>query len=183
LLTAGEIAAQIKAGEIGWSGGLRGDSLLLCLGSPLQPLVARSPGQVVDLVDQGSIDSLYGPAEDAWQSFDLAPGQMALCQAHLPVRLGPALAGAISTLSHLARVGLATHVASPWVLPGWDGYLTFELANAGPAALRLRHGMPAARLTVFRMDGATRPAARHPFYGGGQLGSRYADEFTPDQWR
>jgi deoxycytidine triphosphate deaminase len=184
LLTAGEIAAQMGLGEIGWSGTLRGDSLLLCLGSPIQPLVAFSPGQVVDLTDQDSIDALYGPPEHDWQSFDLPPGHVALCQAHCPVRLGSGLAGAISTLSHLARVGLATHVASPWVLPGWDGYLTFELSNAGPVTLQLKHGMPVARLVIFRMEGVTRPMARHPFYGSsGQLGSRYADEFTSNRTR
>jgi len=185
MLTAEEIATQIDLGEIEWSGGLRGDSLLLHLGSPIQPLIASSSGQVIDLADQASIDALYGPPQHGWYSFDLAPGQIALCQAQRPVRLGAGLAGAISTLSHLARVGLATHITSPWVQPGWNGYLTFELSNVGPVALRLRRGMPVSRLAIFRMEGVAQPVPRHPFYGGsGQLGSRYANEFTPDgSWR
>lgn len=185
VLTAGEIASQMELGEIEWSGGLRGDSLLLHLGSPIQPLIASSSDQVVDLADQASIDALYGPPQHGWYSFDLAPGQTALCQAQRPMRLGAGLAGVISTLSHLARVGLATHITSPWVLPGWNGYLTFELSNVGPVALRLRRGMPVGRLAIFRMVGATQSVSRHRFYGGsGRLGSRYADEFTPDEtWR
>jgi len=184
MLTAGEIAIQIDHSEIEWSGELRGNSLLLRLGSPIQPLIVPGAG-LVDLADQASIDALYEPPQHCWHSFDLAPGRMALCQAQRPLRLGAGLVGAIGTLSHLARVGLATHIASPWVMPGWDGYLTFELSNAGPLRLRLRRDMPVARLAMFRMDGAVQPVCRHPFYGGsGQLGSRYANEFTPDgTWR
>ena len=38
MLTASEIVVQIGRGEIAWPGELRGDGLLLRLGSPLQPL-------------------------------------------------------------------------------------------------------------------------------------------------
>jgi deoxycytidine triphosphate deaminase len=185
VLTAAEIAAQVAQGQIEWPGGLRGDSLLLNLGSPIQPLISSQPARVVDLADQASIDALYEPPQHSWCSFNLAPGQMALCLAERPLRLGDGLAGAMSTLSHLARVGLAVHVASPWVMPGWNGYLTFELCNAGPAALRLRRGMPVGRLVIFQTDGAARPVFRHPFYGSdSQLGSRYADEFASHAaWR
>jgi deoxycytidine triphosphate deaminase len=185
MLTAREIATQVELGEIEWSGEMRGDSLLLRLGSPIQSLVVPGSGLMADLADQASIDALYEPPRHDWNTFDLAPSRMALCQAQLPLRLGAGSAGAIGTLSHLARVGLAAHLTSPWVMPGWDGHLTFELFNASPAALRLRRGMPVARLAIFRMDGAVQPVSRHPFYGGsGHLGSRYADEFTPDRaWR
>jgi deoxycytidine triphosphate deaminase len=180
MLTAAEIGNQAELGEIEWSGEMRGDSLLLHLGSPLQPLIGSDSGQVVDLGDQASIDALYDPPQDDWHTFDLAPGRLALCLAQRSLRLGAGLAGAIGTLSHLARVGLATHITSPWVMPGWDGHLTFELCNTGPAILRLRYGMPVARLVIFRMVGAIQPVSRHPFYGGmGHLGSRYAEEFTP----
>jgi len=51
MLTAGEIAIQIDLGEIEWPGELRGDSLLLHLGSPIQPLIASGGDPVVDLAD------------------------------------------------------------------------------------------------------------------------------------
>ncbi|XVV39332.1 dCTP deaminase [Streptomyces sp. CA-100214] len=71
--------------------------------------------------------------------------------------------GMIGGLSHLARVGLAVHVTSPFVLPGWNGHLTLELVNTGPAVLRLHHGMPLARLLVFALDGPRREdVASHP---------------------
>src|SRR5215470_19850652 len=153
MLTAGEIAAQIERGEIAWPGELRGDGLLLRLGSPLQLLA--DPGHVIDLASQDSIDTLYTQALDGWDECELAPGQMALCAARHPLRLGPAFAAAIASLSHLARVGLATHLASPWVMPGWNGHLTLELLNTGPARLRLRPDMPVARAVIWHMHGAT----------------------------
>jgi deoxycytidine triphosphate deaminase len=92
------------------------------------------------------------------------------------------LAAAILTLSHLARVGLPTHITSPWVMPGWDGHLTLELLNWGPVILKLRRGIPVARAVIFDMDGAPGEAVLHPHYGhAGHLGSRYATEFSPDR--
>jgi deoxycytidine triphosphate deaminase len=176
MLTASEISAQIRQGEIAWPGDLRGDGLLLRLGTPLQPLA--NPGRVIDLASQDSIDSLYTGALGGWEEFDLAPGSMALCAARHPLRLGVAFSAAIDSLSHLARVGLAAHVTSPWIMPGWDGHLTLELVNAGPATLRLHRDMPIARAVIWRMDGATAEPVRHAYYGRpGHLGSRYAAEF------
>lgn len=184
MLTAGAVTKLVDAGEIGWLGELRGDALLLRLGAPLQLLVAAIAAGTVDLADQDSIDQLYQPPRPQWDSFELRPGRMVLCQVDQPLRLGPGRAGAIGTLSHLARVGLASHVTSPWVLPGWDGHLTLELLNLGPAALRIHRGMPVARLVLFNMDGPIAAADAHPFYGaGGHLGSRYADEFPAHEYR
>jgi deoxycytidine triphosphate deaminase len=184
MLTAGEITKLVEVGEVGWPGELRGDGLLLRLGAPLQLLVAAIAAGTVDLADQDSINQLYQPPRRQWDSFELRPGRMVLCQVDQPLRLGPGRAGAIGTLSHLARVGLATHVTSPWVLPGWDGRLTLELLNLGPAALRIRCGMPVARLVLFNMDGPVVRAGAHPFYGGGgHLGSRYADEFPAHEYQ
>ena len=176
MLTASEIVAQIGRGEIAWPGELRGDGLLLRLGSPLQLLA--DPGHVIDLANQDSIDTLYTQALHGWDEYELAPGRMVLCAAGHPLRLGAAFAAAIASLSHLARVGLAIHVSSPWVMPGWDGHITLELLNTGPARLRLHPDMPVARAVIWPMDGAIRSPVPHGHYGRpGQLGSRYAAEF------
>jgi hypothetical protein len=53
MLTVSEIATQIERGEIAWPGELRGDGLLLRLGSPLQLLA--DPGHVIDLAKQDSM--------------------------------------------------------------------------------------------------------------------------------
>jgi deoxycytidine triphosphate deaminase len=176
MLTVSEITTQIGRGEIAWPGELRGDGLLLRLGSPLQPLT--DPGHVIDLADQDSINELYAAPLRDWDEFELAPGRMALCATGQSLRLGAGFAAAIAGLSHLARVGLAAHITSPWVMPGWDGHLTLELFNAAPATLRLHHGMPVARAVIWRMDGVPCEPVPHAHYGHpGHLGSRYAAEF------
>ncbi len=180
MLTVHAIAALIDGGEMDWAGEFRGDGLLLRLGAPLQPLAAP-PATPVDLADQASIDALYQTAIHDWTTFTLEPARLVLCRISEPLRLGRSVCGVIGTLSHLARVGLMTHLSSPLVLPGWEGYATLELFNAGPAPLRLQYGMPAARMMICAMEGSTRGiASAHPFYGQrAHLGSRLADEFDP----
>lgn len=178
MLSAKTINSLISQGTVQWSGQLRGDGLLLTLGSPLQQLRAPGP-QVIDLADKSSIDTLYGEPVTDWKTYDLIPGDMLLGAVEEPLRLGAGLMGMIGGLSHLARVGLAVHVTSPFILPGWNGHLTLELVNTGPAALRLHHGMPLARLLVFALAGPlSDDAPPHPFYGReADLKSRYAEEF------
>ena len=159
-------------------------ALLLRLGSPLQPLA--DPGHVIDLANQDSIDDVYTKPVHDWDEFELASGSDGAVL--LPVSRcgwGPAFAAAIASLSHLARVGLAVHVTSPWVMPGWDGHLTLELLNQRPATLRLRRDMPVARAVMWQMDGVSQNPVPHARYGRpGHLGSRYADEFGSelDRW-
>ncbi|MFF4557712.1 hypothetical protein [Streptomyces sp. NPDC001422] len=179
MLSAELINTQIEQDSLGWTGQLRGDGLLLTLGSPLQPLKKR-PTQVIDLADQASIDDLYEEPVTNWENYEIAPGEMLLASIEQPLRLGTALMGMIGGLSHLARIGLFVHVSSPFVLPGWSGHITLELVNTSPASLLLHHSMPIARLLIFAVDGhRPRDIASHPFYGRKtDLRSRYADEFS-----
>ncbi|MGA6160850.1 dCTP deaminase [Stenotrophomonas sp. NPDC087984] len=184
MLSATSIIRLTSQGALGWQGHLRGDGLLLTLGALLQPLTAARSG-VVDLADQSSIDSLYGEPITEWASYELPPGEMLLGAVEEPLRLGAGLMGMTGGLSHLARVGLAVHVTSPFVLPGWNGHLTLELVNTSPAVLRLHQGMPLARLLVFTLEGSrTGGPSSHPFYGRQtDLKSRYADEFAVGEIR
>ena len=178
MLSVESITWLIKQEALEWPGQLRGDGLLLTLGSPLQPLTAPST-QVIDLADQASIDGLYGEPITDWMNYEMMRGEMLLGSVEQPLRLGAGVMGIIGGLSHLARVGLAVHVTSPFVLPGWNGHLTLELVNTGPAVLRLHRGMPLGRLLVFALDDPrSDDIASHPFYGReADLKSRYADEF------
>src|SRR6266496_1432013 len=156
MLTGAAIEALRQQGALRWQGPLRGDALLLRLGAPLQPLAA--PPGAVDLLDQASIDRLYQPPLPDWTSFLLHPGQLVLCQVADPLRLGPQLGGWIATLSHAARVGLMSHLASPAIMSGWDGHMTLELHNAGPAPLLLRRGLPVAKALLYQFQGPPSPA-------------------------
>ncbi|MFJ2592298.1 dCTP deaminase [Streptomyces erythrochromogenes] len=176
MLSAESIKHLTETGGVTWPGELRGDGLLLTLGNVIQPLHEPRYG-IVDLADQASIDALYGVQIDNWTTYNLRPQQMVIVPVAQPLTLGPNVFGVIGGLSHLARVGLAVHITSPYVLPGWSGHLALELVNHGPATLRLRVEMPVARLLLLPRGGGPVPSA-HPFYGDPtHLKSRYADEF------
>ena len=180
MLNAGQIRARIEDGSLGFAGSLRGDALLLHLGAPLLALV-DAPAEPVDLADQGSIDAVYREPLTAWEQFVLPPGRVVLVPAAEEVRLPKDVSGLIGTLSHLARLGLTCHLGSALVMAGWQGLITFELFNAGPAPLRLYRAMPIARLVLLPMSGSTQLGAGgpHASYGSPQqLSSRYADEFA-----
>jgi deoxycytidine triphosphate deaminase len=180
MLNAGDIRDRIDSGRLGFAGSLRGDALLLHLGAPLLRL-ADAPAELVDLADQGSIDAVYGAPLAAWEHFVLGAGKMVLVPAAENVSLPKDITGMIGTLSHLARVGLTAHLGSALVMAGWQGHITFELFNAGPAPLRLYRGMPIARLVLFAMSGREALGAGEPHSAYGtaqQLSSRYAEEFS-----
>ena len=175
----GSLQELRRTGELGWSGSFREDALLVQLGVVLQPFVVNESA-FVDLQSQSSIDCLYGPTVATWVTHELPPGRLILCQSLERIRLSTSLSGWISTLSHLARAGLMAHLASPSIMPGFEGYLTLELFNAGPATLLLHQGMPAAKILIEDVVGSPRSQSSSTrFYGHhGQLSSRYAEEFS-----
>jgi deoxycytidine triphosphate deaminase len=102
-----------------------------------------------------------------------------LCECGDDIEMGAGLVGFLATLSHIARLGLMTHLDSPMISSGSSGRITLEVHNAGPAVIRLTREMPVAKICVFQLvppREATPPRAR--FYGRGRaLGSRFGDEF------
>jgi dCTP deaminase len=63
------------------------------------------------------------------------------------------LAARIEGKSSRARVGLLIHFTAPTVHPGWQGVLTLEMINLGPARILLTPGMPIAQLIVEEVKG------------------------------
>ena len=47
------------------------------------------------------------------------------------------LMGLVEGRSSLARVGLSVHLTAPKIDPGFGGMIALEIANAGPATVRL----------------------------------------------
>ncbi len=78
---------------------------------------------------------------------------------HLPVdhpinrQSGTCLAARIEGKSSVARCGIMVHFTAPTVHPGFDGTLTLEIINLGPAPFLLRPGMPIAQLIVEEVKG------------------------------
>lgn len=176
MLSHPALRAAIAGGDVGWTGPVRGDALLVELGDALLPF-ATGPG-ALDPLDPASVAAAYGPELAGWDVYDLGPGELVLCRSRLPLRLGPAVVGVLGTLSHVARLGLMTHLDSPIIDAGTDGHLALELLNVGTRPVRLRPGLPVAKLTVWaRTGGGPEPCRPSPYGEGLDLRSRYAAEF------
>ncbi|MDZ4684568.1 MAG: dCTP deaminase [Planctomycetaceae bacterium] len=79
------------------------------------------------------------------------------------------LAARIEGKSSRARIGLLVHFTAPTVHPGWNGHLTLEVINLGPAAILLSPGMPIAQLIVEEVRGI-------PF----ESPSQFQNQLTPE---
>lgn len=63
------------------------------------------------------------------------------------------LAARIEGKSSRARCGLLVHFTAPTVHPGFEGTLTLEIINLGPAPFILREDMPIAQLILEEVKG------------------------------
>lgn len=63
------------------------------------------------------------------------------------------LAARIEGKSSRARLGLLVHFTAPTVHPGFEGTLTLEIINLGPAPILLHEGVPIAQLIVEQVLG------------------------------
>ena len=97
------------------------------------------------------------------------------------IKLGKLLVGIIGTLSHVARLGVMAHLTSPFVNPGFSGYITLEVFNASPFKIKLSEGMPLAKVMIAQFaEGMVTP--KRSFYGKhGVLGTRYSEDPDVDK--
>ena len=74
---------------------------------------------------------------------------------HLPIDPDQetCLAARIEGKSSRARFGVLIHFTAPTVHPGYDGVLTLEIANLGPAKFALSPGMHIAQLIIEEVKG------------------------------
>lgn len=63
------------------------------------------------------------------------------------------LAARIEGRSSIARCGVLVHFTAPTVHPGFEGTLTLEIINLGPASFMLRPAMPIAQLIIEEVKG------------------------------
>ena len=85
--------------------------------------------------------SLFDSA-DLWtheeaDTFDIEPRGFVLAQTLERVALPNDLMGLVEGRSSWARVGLSVHLTAPKIDPGFDGTITLEIANMGPATVQL----------------------------------------------
>ena len=85
--------------------------------------------------------SLFGSV-DLWtheeaDTFDIEPRGFVLAQTLERIALPNDLMGLVEGRSSWARVGLSVHLTAPKIDPGFDGTITLEIANMGPATVQL----------------------------------------------
>jgi dCTP deaminase len=90
--------------------------------------------------------------------FVLEPQKFILAQTLERVKLPlfsdrPPLAARIEGKSSCARTGILVHFTAPTVHAGWDGPLTLEMINLGPASFALWFGQPICQLILEEVDG------------------------------
>lgn len=71
------------------------------------------------------------------EAFDIDPGGFVLAQTLERIAMPNDLMGLVEGRSSWARVGLSVHLTAPKIDPGFDGTITLEIANMGPARVRL----------------------------------------------
>jgi dCTP deaminase len=139
----------------------------LHLGSMLR-LPKRDVGVVIDPL-RGSagttLQALYDPREIPAEGFNLDPGNFVLGVTNEMVTLTlptefderahgkPCLAARVEGKSSLARFGLLVHFTAPTIHAGFEGNITLEMMNLGPAPIRLTSGMPICQLIIEQVLG------------------------------
>jgi dCTP deaminase len=112
-------------------------------------ILSETPGftGILDLSEQKFAITAQRLAKDAVLerdgSFVLQPygkvPQVLLCQTEGRIALHPKslLAARVEGRSTLARLGVMVHLTAPTIHAGFDGFITLEVINHGPFALRL----------------------------------------------
>ena len=81
------------------------------------------------------------------------------------LKTGICLAARIEGRSSVARCGVLVHFTAPTVHPGFEGTLTLEIINLGPAPFMLRPEMPIAQLIVEEVRGIPFEKSERSFQG------------------
>lgn len=117
----------------------------------------------IDLTQSGSLSDFLSIHSESFtlkesQPYKLDKGQFILARTIERIKLPidgnpPYLAARIEGKSSRARCGLLVHFTAPTVHPGFEGHLTLEMINLGPAAISLVPGMYIAQLIVEEVKG------------------------------
>ncbi|MEE8716105.1 MAG: dCTP deaminase [Coriobacteriales bacterium] len=105
---------------------------------------------------------------DSDGSFVLHPGEFALGTTFERIALPDNIVGRLEGKSTLGRLGLMIHSTAGYVDPGWDGFLTLELANVANIPIILHPGMRIGQISFTYMSTPVDVP-----YGSPSLGSHY----------
>jgi dCTP deaminase len=187
ILGSERIAAAIDQGRIVLSPFdrrfLRPASYLMRLGRRWR--LASGQGEVIDSA-RPVAEQAGAPVIIESDTLTIQAGDLIVAETLEAIGMPDDLAGQLSTLSHLARLGVAVHLASNWINPGFGGAtptkLALEITCASPFPVILHTGWPLCHVAFLEVGGATTvpQGRRSPFEGADPLAfPRYAEEFAP----
>jgi len=106
--------------------------------------------------------------------FILHPGRFVLGATFERIRLADDIVARLEGKSSLGRIGLLIHSTAGFVDPGFNGYLTLELANVANLPIAIYPGMLIGQISFYRLSSP----AEHP-YGSDRAGSKYQGQRGP----
>ncbi len=106
--------------------------------------------------------------------FILHPGEFVLGATYERIRLADDLVARLEGKSSLGRIGLLIHSTAGFVDPGFDGYLTLELANVANLPIAIYPQMLIGQVSFLQLS----TPADNP-YGSLTAGSKYQGQRGP----
>ena len=106
--------------------------------------------------------------------FVLHPGEFVLGATFERITLPDDIVARLEGKSSLGRIGLLIHSTAGFVDPGFDGYLTLELANVANLPIAIYPQMLIGQISFYLLSSA----ADHP-YGSDPSGSKYQGQRGP----
>jgi dCTP deaminase len=183
ILSDEEIRMAVESGEIGidpmpdFDKQLQPSSLDLTLGSTFS--VFKSPTAKVKDIEEvmdGSIKKRMQPhfidtretdvgslmkVHEDFPYVNIKPGSFVLAHTVERVKIPANLVGVVDGRSSFGRLGVMIHVTAGYIDPGFEGQITLELKNVGPAVVRLHVGERVCQIRFHRMS---KPALK-PYAG------------------
>lgn len=102
----------------------------------------------------------------------LSPGDFVLATTMERVEIPDDLVGKVLGRSSLGRLGLSVHQTAGYIDPGFEGQITLELSNCGPAPVRLSEGQRICQIVFTELSSpAERPYGHEKSQYQGQSGA------------
>ncbi|HQK40315.1 MAG TPA: hypothetical protein PLO52_09400 [Flavobacterium alvei] len=148
LITHDELEYYISQNVISPDAKPRKDGLLLTLGDIIQCLEEDS-SKIIDPFSMEDLNCLYGAKIKNWDEFILRANDFVLFSTNEHINMGGIFYGFITTLTHVARLGLMTNLTSNFVDTTFQGQLILEIKNLTNFDFLLHKNMPVAKLLIF----------------------------------
>lgn len=148
LIREENLVTLLSQGFVSRNATIRKDGLLLTLGNMIQTIKPRDE-HIIDPSQVSELDYLYDDFRKDWAQTVLGPEQFILFSTAEEFDIPQSCYGIITTLTHVARLGIMIHACSNYVDRAFQGFLTLEVKNLTQHSFLLKQGMPLGKLILF----------------------------------